>query len=597
MSAPFPGSQRFREARCALPRIPRAGFGVPLVTVLAVVLTLFLFGLSLGFRGQGVTASVQRSVYRDVASSFARSAAAETLHRLRREANQEASPVFDLLRSQDPAALSFTLDQLPQTFVELAVDDRYRLAGGVEVRLLRRAATSLVAEERVPFECLGVLRVKARVTGPRGMVGTWEADYGYRVVLTAAPRPFDIPTFMLLDTQELLSRDAYRGDANVAIQTAVARIATFQQVFRDLALAFSELADKVREMIAKARKAGRKGKKYVRKGEAILAIVVHLQTSYEQASRPPVWPARPWVAREPDSPTLDNFDELHVFHPELVVYSLAEEIDLTRLDLPGRLRDDARFVEADEPELEALGEQFKRTLEAQDPDFPRMKVEGDAYRVRVLEHVRRLDAMLQVYKEFQDLLVELGGEARSEVFRHYRRLALNDQIWKTPYLFEGEGAVEAARVFLSNHPRGMVVVNPPEGSREVLEVSLDDYQGRLVVASSAPVRLDQVRLRDRNRDAVVFLAYQGLEVAGSVEAGLVDLSGRFRASGNSFSGSLVLDRLTTRSALDLMFRGTLRRQPGLLSGPDDGSPDREPPLDRNLHVVLGPEPIHRRVEL
>jgi ElaB/YqjD/DUF883 family membrane-anchored ribosome-binding protein len=557
-------------------------------------LTLFLFAISLGFRGQGVTASVRRSVYRDVASNFARSATAEALHILRKESNQEGTLSFRLMHTQGPATMTLGLDQLPHTFGELAVEKRYGLEGGVEIRILRRAASSLLPEERVPFEALGVLRVTASVKGPRRMVGKSEADYGYRVVLTAAPRPFDLPTFMLVNPTELLRRGAYKGDPNIAIETSAAQIKNFHKILQEMESYFGESAKKAEKKLRKSLIP----KNIKKKLKKALQILQGLQQSYSQGSKAPTWPARAWIVREPDAATLDNYEELHVFHSQLLVYSLESEIELEKLNLPSRVGSDASEVEREEPKLIDQGKKVEAALNAQNPDqMDETKTLCLDYLKKVLEQVRRLDAMLQVYKEFQDLLIEVGGDAQEELLMRYRRLRFADQEWKTPYLFHGPQAVAQATKFLASHPRGMVVVNTPEGSKEELVVRLNDFQGRLVLVSTAPLRLEQIRLRDATRDAVICIGYNGLEVAGEVEAGLIDRSGQYISGGDTFTGSLILDHLTSDSPLDLIFRGKLRHQDALLSGPDSGSGGRPPPLERNLEVIIGPEPLHRMVEL
>lgn len=572
-----------------VPGARRRGLGVSLVTVLGVILILFAFALSLGFRGQGVTASVQRSVYRDVAEGLAASAAAEALHRVRQGAGDQGSPVFELLRTGNtPATLSLGPEALPFVATEVALVLGYQL-DPVEVTVLRRAAASLEVDERVPFEALGVLRVTARVRGPRGSRGDHEVEHGFRAVMTAAPRPFDLATLMILDPRTLLTEGSYRQDANVAIATAAERLATFRTVFRDLAAGFEALAQRIQDLIDEAGESS---------GEADEALRISRKqaAAFAAAAEEPTWPARAWATRPPDSPTLDRFDELHLFHPELVVYSLADEIELGRLDLPTLVGPHAAYVEADEPELEELGRVFREAVKAEDPSFPSIDQLGDAYRARVLTHAGHLDATLRAYKEFQDLLVEVGGAGREELLLRYRRFRLADQIWKTPYLFRGEGAAGRAAALLAHHPEGLVVVDPSP-ARETLEVDLDSFSGRLVVASAAPLRVNRVRVVDEARDAVVLVGYQGIEVAGTVEAGIVDLAGAYRSGGESFRGALLLDHVPPGAARELMLRGALRRQVGLASGPEAEGGARPPPLATRIQVVLSPEPMHRKVGL
>ena len=568
----------------------RAGFGVPLVVVLGVVLVLMSLGLSLGVRSQGVTRSVRRAVFRDEAEAFAQAALQEALYRLRVGAN-EPGPIFEMFRVEEVPAAAARLRRggpsLLHTRALLARDPRYTLVGGgVEVEVLRRGAATLQPEERVAYEAPGVLQLRATVEGPMGITGTKVADYAFRAVLTGAPRPFDTATFFLADPRNLLFREAYRGGANKAIATGAEQVSRMRTMVLEMADAFEELE-------AGASKHG-----------PSQATARRLEEAYRAAAEPASWPARPWQVRsEASSESLENANEIHMFYPELMVYSLAEDLELATLDLPTRFQELVPALEADEPRIEELGTQIQDLLPIEDLDqVPVLEALCDEFLPLVLGYVDRHEQMLTAYKDFQTAVVEVGGEARSLLLERYRRFQLRDQIWKTPYLFAPEthpDPVAAATAFLAEHPEGMVVVRGGSGgSGSSLDVDLDGYSGRLVLACDLPVRLNRIRVQDPSRDTVTVLAYQGLEVAGSVQAGLHHLGGSYRSAGGSFQGALHLNAVPESGGLELIFRGNLQRQQALASAPQPppGQALAEPPGEL-VHVVVGAEPLRREVEL
>lgn len=583
LGRPAPRSPVTWHPQLRRPASRRAGLGAPLVTVLVVIIILTLLGISLSFRGRSVTATVRRGILRDGANHLAASAAAEAIHWLRREANREGSPAFEFFRAEEPASLELALTDLPFTAQALEAEGRYRLEGGVHIRNLRRTPASRKEGGGESFEYLGVLRVEARTVGPRGIEGLDQADYGYRVVLTAAPRPFDLPTFMLLDAEELLSRDAYRGHANAALQACYTRLDVFMGAFLEFQSAFARLAEQLRDAGGNA---------------AAQQVAEELAQAFGEGLARPTWKARSWILRGPEAPTHLNPDELHLFAPEVLVYSLSEEIDLGKLHLPARVGETARFLERDEPELEALAGQLRPVLEgnAAGMDPAEVRRRFMTYRDRVLAHVEKIDEMFSVYKEFQDELVEVWGGARAEILQQAGKLDWEDQVWKTPRIFRGPQGRSRAAEYLAGKPRGMVVLEAAEDAAEPLEVDLADFRGRLVLASNGPLVLRRVSVGDPSQDAVVVLAHGSLSVRGPVQAGLVSLGGAYSGAGESTQGALVLASLPGGAGLDDIFRGTLRRIEGLRSGPWGGSREREAPLGSRLWVEIGPEPVHRRVD-
>jgi hypothetical protein len=544
-------------------------------------------GLSLGVRSQGVTRAVRRAVFRDEAEGFAQAAIQEALYRLRVGANEEG-PIFDLFRVEEVpssgARLLLRDQDLLHTREMLAKDPRYSLVdGGVEVEVLRRGAASLEPEERVGYEAPGVLQLRARVVGPMGITGSKVVDYAFRCVLTGAPRPFDTATFFLADPRNLLLREAYHDEPNAAIASAVDQIEVLHKSLVDMAEAFEVLESEAGE------------------DPGSEAIARRLKEDFRAAVEEGTWPARRWTVRpEASAESLENRDEIHLFYPNLMVYSLAEDIELATLDLPTRFATLVPQIEADEPQLLALSEDIQARLPPDDlDDIPPIADLCDQYLALVMAHVARQEEMLTAYKDFQTALVEVGGDAREVLLARYRRFQLQDQLWKTPYVFAPEthpDPIAAATAFLAEHPEGMVLVRGAPGAS--MEVDLDGYSGRLVLVCDVPVRLSRVRVQDPGRDAVTVLAYRGLEVAGNVQAGLYHLGGSYRSAGGSFEGALHLNSVPESGALELIFRGNLQRQEALASvpHPPPGQPLPEPPGER-IHVVVGAEPLRREVEL
>lgn len=568
----------------------RAGFGVPLVVVLGVILVLMSLGLSLGVRSQGVTRAVRRAVFRDEAEAFAQAAVQEALYRLRVGANRPDDPAFALFRVEEVPAAAATLrvrgDALLHTRAMLARDSRYALVGDqVEVEVLRRGAATLEPEERVGYEAPGVVQLRATVVGPMGITGTKVVDFAFRAVLTGAPRPFDTATFFVADPRHLLLREAYLGEPNQAIQSSVTQVEGLRQSLIDMAAAFAELEDAADDADDD--------------GSAQLAR--DLKDSYLAAVEPGTWPARRWTVRpEASSESLENEDEIHLFYPALMVYSLAEDLELETLDLPTRFEALVPEIVAAEGPLRELNQAIDAMLPIEDEgQIPVLAERCRAYLQLVLEHVARHEQMLTAYKDFQAALIEVGGDARDVLLARYRRFLLRDQVWKAPYVFSPAthpDPVAAATAFLAEGPEGMVLVRGGPGDQ--LDVSLQGYEGRLVLACDVPVRLSKVTVADPSRDAVTVLAYQGLEVSDTVQAGLYLLGGGYRSAGGSFEGALHLNTIPESGALELILKGNLTRQPALASAalPGPGQPLAEPDPEK-VHVVVGAEPLRREVEL
>lgn len=566
----------------------RAGFGGPLVIALSVTLMLFSFGLATSFQSQGVTRAVQKSVYNDLCEGHATAALREALYRLRAAANAEGTEAYTRLRDPEfPSAFAVPASELRWSGADLDADPRFELAaGGVRVEVLRRSLAALEQEERVDYEVLGVLRVTARVEGPRGSAATRVEEYGFRVVLTAPARPFDSPTLFLADPRYLLTRDNWRGDANVAIELAVSRLTEFRALMVRTAAGFEELARKIRDLIDEA------GESNAEADEA-LRISEELAREFAEAAEEPTYPPA-WELFPPDAPTQDREGAIHLFHPSLSVYTYAPRIDMDKLGLPLLLAPLTRALEDQEPALEEALVAFKREVDAADLDFPAIERTGDAYRTSMAEQAGVLHRMLGIYKEFQDLLIEVGGEARDMVARRLRRFSLLDYAWKAPYRFAGPGAAARASAFLRGpgHPNGVVMVDDPE---ETLELEISGLEGRLVVAASGDVRIVRATVADPGADVLTIVARKGLEIEGMVQAALVCQSDRIRSSGEAIVGSLLLDELSPATPLDLLFRGNLTRQDAIQTGVDQGGL-RPPPDPHTLHVTIGPEPLYRRLE-
>lgn len=547
---------------------PRRGAGAVLIIVAAILTLLGVFAFGLGFQSRGMTMQSGRANEEEQCEAYAQMALAEAAHYIRVRVNEPGTGIFDLFRKDAPTSLWIPPDQLAFVGRELKLLKGYSLGSGISVNVLRRAPVAIEAEERVPYEAVGVVRLSVAVDGPDRSGSDRTEEFGFRSVLTAPPRPFDLCTFFMLRPDELLTRGAVNGDPNGTIKYAVDTLKEYKRIC-------TEIRDKLRDAISQAGPYA--------DGIRDLADIFDRLVTRD-------WPAEPWEALPPDQNTLDVPAKVHLFDWPICVLSVAPQLDLGKLNLPEVVGPRIRSVQTRNPRIQQASEAMNRAIQGQ--DLEGTKAQAEVLTELIKEDCTDLQAVLVAYKTFQDLLIEVGGEAREDLEKRVRRISAPEQSWRAHYRFEGEGAAAQASAFLARDPppSGVVYVDDPAAP---LTVRVSGLSGRLAIVSKGNMVVQRATVADTESDALVLIAYGDLEVEGELQAGIISWNGGYRPTGNSFTGSLILDTVVSTSPLDLIFKGTLTRQTSLLSGPD-GDPERPPPDQSALHVALDPAPPYRR---
>lgn len=564
---------------------------------MAVLVMVSLYGISMGIRSQGAALQSSRAGFLEQCEAFGLMAVQEAVRFLRVRANQEGTPVFEAFHAEAASAdLPLAPADLTYLAAELARYPAYSLRS-LEAEILRRGAMAAHPEEAVVFDGVGLVRITATVTGPTGASATQVAEYGFRTCLAAAPRPFDLFTFYLGDATAVLAPEARDNDPNVTMKFAVERLGNHKKKLAELAQGFDDLAVKVQEELDRASGLPIGGPSDGDKAKAQVAITAlrAMATAYRAAGTPPQWPAEvDWQLGPPGDATQDLPGRLHEFAFPLTVYSIDDTVDLAKFNVPARIKGPLGGLTERDPLIEAAFTALREAME-KGADAPEaVEPVGLAFLELVKPDAAQAHELLGVYKEFQDLLVEVSGGAREDLQRRARRLDPGHQDLRAHFRFVGPGAAARAREFLAGRPapRGLVWVDDPS---EPLEVSISGLAGRLVVASRTRMRVEQANVVDPAKDALVLLGLGGVEVSqGGIQAQVLSRNGRYQGSGESFTGSLVVDTLDP-SSLGLQLTGTIKRQPALISAPI-AYPERPPPEPATVHVTLGPEAIYRRLD-
>jgi hypothetical protein len=576
-------------------RLPvrRLGAGGPLVIVLGIVLVLFSLSLSSMIRSKSFTVIVRRAVYDDECETLARLAVAESLRVVRTNANEAGHWSFQFMRGTSaPLEWEIPLAELPALAEDLGlVKGGYELDSGVRVQMLRRSLTTLVPEERKLYEALGVLRFTARITGPKGSEAIQVQEYGFRNVLTGPPRPFDSPTFFLGEASTLLTRNAYENDPNTTIDLAVRHVNGYRKLMLDYAETYEKVARKIKKKLKKAKGPGGKSKK--RKAKKLMKALKRQAALFRSEREKPLWKAEDWKLEGGGKPPGTAW-QLHLFEWPITVVSYASSVDLSRLNMPDRLGPLVKEIKRQLPILEAARLKIENTIKQEPPSVGDLEGDSAAFRAVVLPYVAIQQKVLEIYKEFQDLLIEISGRARQEVLKRARRLTWDQFRYKAHHVFEGPGAAARATTFLNEKPppRGLVVVDDPS---DRLVLNLRNVEGRLTIACKGPLEVKSALVRDPALDVLTIVGYKDFEVLGPVQAALLSLEKGYSPLGGDFGGSLILSNVVPTSPIDQIFSGTLSYQQAIRTGPDPGNP-RPPPEPETIEVALGPTPLYRRLE-
>lgn len=573
-----------------LPPARRRGLGSSLLLVLGLTLVLSITAFSVGDRSRDVSAQVRRSARELQGESLARMANLAALRYLRRHSDQTGSEVHRFLTRPDlPAPLLLDLGDLPHLAAELDRTPGFELSGPVEVLPLRRHPLTLEVEEQEAYELHGMLRITSRISGPASLRTRLVREYPHRNLVVAPPRPFDTLTFFLAEARPLLSWGAWQGDPNRTIEGART---CHQALVRQLREVEEALGSAARGLAAKSEELSGSDQ-----GASMTRALERMSQQLEAESH-----SQDRAAERIGSHSLPQPGP---FPEEACLLSRDPEIDLADLDLPRILR---RPLEAWAPDAGGLNPEAeslrlalrealarpKQTQEELQADLSEILDLARRFRQACLPLSETLLTILQSYQRFQDRWEIVSGSPRQGLLGHARRLTRAEQRWRADFVFLGAGAARRARLFLEQRPppTGVVFVSDPSAP---LRLRLGAVEGRLTIASTSPLTVTGARVRDPERDALVLIAYSGLEVRGELQAALVSLGGQLDHPGGDLRGSLWLESLPGPGSLSALLRGRLRSQQGLRSGPAGPSP-RPPPSAHALHVLLGPRPLYWRAD-
>lgn len=542
----------------------RRGAGTVFIVVFCLLTVIGTWALSQSYLSQGALAQSQRAQHSERCLDLAEIATEEVVHYLRSFANDPTSPLFAFLREDVfPAQLSLPAEDLPKLQEVLSRLSGYGLRRSAEVTILRRAYGTLEAAERVNHEAFGVLRIDVAVSGPDGSRAHLKSEYGFRTNLMAPSRPYDQFTFFLGDPEVLLTRDAFESDANKTIEMALARLTSHRQ-------ALQKLADELE---------GKQGAET-------------LQRIFADGAGPR-YPTPDWTVAEAHAPTHETEYRLHYFAWPISLYSLEPEIRLEDVNLPAKVGPLVR-TEADQQARIDAQVAAIRSLTQGGASASQAEAAAQQLVDLVLQEAATLRELLSVYKQFQDALVEIAGEARQELLLRSRNFAPLEQQYRASYRFEGAGAAGFAEKFLARRPIPSGVVFVQNGS-DPLRVDLRDFSGRLFVVTEGDMEVLGATVKDPSKDLITLLSTGGLEIKGPTQACVVSWGGAFDTDGSSLRGALVLDALYPTSPLNDVLRGTLKRQDLIQTGPP-GYPVRPPPDPTSILVTISPKPVYRRVD-
>jgi hypothetical protein len=556
---------------------------------MSVLVIISLYAMSMSIRSQGVSLQVRKAQATESCENYARMALEEAVYRLRSHAADPGHPVFDLLRKEGAGEeLHFKPEDLPRTREEMARTPKFSF-DGVDVETLRWAPIAEDVGEAVGYEAVGVLRVSTRVIGPKGASSYQEAEYGYRTSLTSAPRPFDTFTFRLSKTELLLSEGAFRGDANETIRWAATMLGRAEGELKaaqgNLQRALDDAQDKLSNLSVLASSSDRR-----KLQDAISGLGAILQ-SLQALLAPSHWPATPpWTVLPGGGDSLGKKNTLHEFFSPLAVHSFADRLDLTALDLPSQITPLVQDVLG----RESLRKGAAAALQAaQGSGNPLALVASFQAFLDILEKdVGAYHSMLLTYKVFQDQLIEAAGQDRQTLLAREQRLRPEEARRRADFLFEGKGQAKQAARFLRGRPApsGTVYVDDPS---EPLRVNVEGLRGRLVIFSKGKMVVERATLDDPKIDLLVCISDQEIRLTqGAEQVAIVSPKGRYRGSGTSFQGGLVLGDLPTREAIDRTLKGVLTRLPSIQTSPNGSL--RPPPSPVAVHVAIGPAALYRR---
>lgn len=516
-------------------------------------------------QSRGVLAQSQRAHHSEHCNILAEMAIREAVHVLRSRANDTTHTLSHFLRKGATGASEhLVIEDLPHTRQEVERIDGYSAGPGVKITVFRRGFATLEAEERVPHETLGTLLLEVKITGPKNSWVSATEQYGFRSLLMTPSRPFDQFTFFLGDPATLLNKGAHDGDGNKTISLCFDRPKQHRK-------GLQELADKLAAT----------GEKKIKP----------LQQIFAQGAGAG-WPQPEWKVEKPGVQTDGVANTLHFFDWPICLYSLADEVTLDDYNLPKKITPLVQQADVLQQQIDqqvaAIQAMFKGS-----PSMGQAQAASQQLVDMIHQEARHMNALLAIYKEFQDKLVEVGNPLRETYLKRARTFSPREQQWRAAYRFEGTNAAGYAEDFLRTvrGPGAIFVQNLDRA----LNLRLPDFQGRLFLAVEGDVNIQSASVEDPAKDSITIVSTGATEVQGKTQASVVAWGGHYDTNGRTVEGALILDTLHSTAPIDAILTGKIRRLPGLLSGPA-GYPNRPEPFPESIWVNVAPMPCYRRIQ-
>ncbi len=566
-----------------------------IVVVLALLVILGAWAFSMSFYSQSTTQQSARAQYTERCTDFAEMALAETMHAIRIRVNDpNETLLFTKFRESKPQPLKFGNSDIPRTMDAASGYKGYTISD-VIVEVPRRTSIGVEAEERVPYEAVGITRLAVTVTGHMNTKVTKVVEYGFRSVLTAPPRPLDMLSFFIADPRTLLVKGAFKDNPNDTIDFCLRLMADRKRFYTEWVPRFKDLA-----------KTASDGG-FSSQASRINAVAQKFQDAATfQANRPGFWPVPDWIAVQPGESSRDK-NKLHKFAWPICVYTNRPKVELSHFNLPNIVGPRVKSVIDSDTPMKTLGNTFTEVYDKYknikskpaeseiNADVSRVEKDSETHFKLVHNMARDLDAIMNAYKIFQDDLIEVGGKERERIFKRIRRLEAREQPWRNHYHFTGAGAAKKATKFINQDPppSGVVFVEDPE---DALIVNISNLAGRLQLITQGDMIVESATVQDLNRDVLILISYGELDLRSQVNAAVISWGGKYAARGEPIVGSLIMNNIpefTSLAAIEDMFSAPLTFQPKLRSGPE-GNRKRAPPDPDTLHIAFGPMPPYRR---
>lgn len=520
----------------------RRGTGIVLMVVLIVLVTGCLVMVARKAHASRVSNGAQTVIAGTLALEAADAALDEAFVTLGRRANTPGDALYAHLRAAAvPGAWQGTLP-VPITLAHLRADP---LLAGITIANVRAELLSRRQVGLAPADHEGRVRLTAEaVHGPTGTLRRVTREHTLRVNLLSTPRPFDQLTWAAVQGERLLD-----PAGNTRIAEAVESLTDLRE----------KLAPNLREEVQKT----------VQKLDVLLRALGREEKAVDPDALAALFaadrfPAAPQVSADLRAP-------FHWLPREAVLCSKVAQVDdLAQLDLTPRADVAARDSAAAQAEADrslsnyhAAHERMMAALRATSARKADVSVAMAATAVW-LTAVQRLAValvgfekartdQLGVYRAYEDATIELGGAARTYMLDLARQLDADVLSMRATHRFTGRGAVDRAVAFIAGYTgpkadRGLHAVvfvdNRDDRPLKLDALRREDgkvhLRGKLTLAVTGGVDLENVVLEDRGADLLVVRAGGRLTVRGRVEASLIACDEVLPAEGAALSGDLIL---------------------------------------------------------